>query len=282
MNRIAIIGMGAMGSAIGAALRSAGAEVTTYLGGRSPETRERTKALGIQEVDLASLVGADIILSIVPPAQALSVAHDVAGVMSRSTPSAFFVDCNAISPETMSAVANAFGDHIDRVFDGCIIGGPPKAGRNAPHLYISGGGENVVKALVSLGLDARPLASAIGAASALKMCYAGINKGLTGLAAAMLLAAAENGAQDAVMAEMNESQADLVAKLSNSVPDMYSKAHRWVAEMMEIAEFLGPESPAYSIFVGMGELYQQMAADRSGTGELAATLSQMLRAHSAA
>ncbi|MBW9113517.1 NAD(P)-dependent oxidoreductase [Rhizobium cauense] len=281
MTRIAVIGMGAMGSAVGAVLLSKGAEVVTILDGRSSETRARAAAIGIRSVDLATVVEADIILSIVPPAEAPSVAHQVADAMTGSISPAHFVDCNAISPETMSAVAHAFGGNLGRVLDGCIIGGPPKVGHAGPRLYVSGGGINVVDTLNGHGLDARLLQSGVGAASALKMCYAGINKGLTGLATAMLLAAAERGADEALMAEMNESQGDLLAKLSKSIPDMYPKAYRWVAEMKEIADFLGPENPAAEIFVGMEGVYRQMAADRSNDSELATTLSRMIeRKHS--
>jgi 3-hydroxyisobutyrate dehydrogenase-like beta-hydroxyacid dehydrogenase len=277
MTRIAVIGMGAMGSAVAEVLLAASAEVVTFLKGRSAETQRRAEAIGIRSVDLATVVQADIILSIVPPAEALTVAQQISTAMTGSTPSAFFVDCNAISPETMSEIANAFDDNIGRVFDGCIIGGPPKPGKPGPHVYISGGGNNVVDVLLEHGLDARPLDSAIGAASALKMCYAGINKGLIGLGTAMLLAAAESGADKALMAEMRESQSELVAKFAKGVPDMYPKAYRWVAEMKEIADFLGPENPASGIFIGMEGLFQQMAADRAEGGELAATLSDMLK-----
>jgi 3-hydroxyisobutyrate dehydrogenase-like beta-hydroxyacid dehydrogenase len=251
--------------------------VITYLEGRSPETKGRAEAIGVASVDMASIAKSDIVLSIVPPAEALVVARQVASAMAVSGSSAFFVDCNAVSPETMSAIANTFADNIGRVLDGCIIGGPPSVGKPGPHIYISGGGNNVVEALRQYGLDARPLDSAIGAASALKMCYAGINKGLIGLATAMLLAAAESGADEALMAELGESQFELLAKFTKGVPDMYPKAYRWVAEMKEIADFLGPENPASGIFLGMEGLYQQMAADRAAGGELAMALSAMLK-----
>lgn len=276
MKRIAVIGMGAMGSAVAETLFRSGAEVVTTLRGRSPQTRQRALAKGIKDVDLAVLVKADFILSIVPPAEALKVAQEVAEAMSQTTPPAFFVDCNAISPETMSEVANQFGTNIDRVFDGCIIGGPPQAGGSGPRFYISGGGNNIVDALVTYGTDARPLDNAIGAASSLKMCYAGISKGLIGLATTMLLAASEHGADTALMAELQESQADLLAKFSKGIPDMYPKAYRWVAEMKEIADFLGPDNPASNIFVGMEGLFKRMAADQADDGELSKTLSAML------
>lgn len=125
-------------------------------------------------------------------------------------------------------------------------------------------------------MDARVLDSGIGAASALKMCYAGINKGLVGLGTAMLLAAAKSGADKALMGELAESQSQLVRKFSKGIPDMYPKAYRWVAEMEEIAAFLGQDEPASSVFLGMSRLFQQIATDQAGRGVLASTLSEML------
>ncbi len=277
MTRIAVLGFGAMGSAVAETLSSSGAEVVTTLEGRSAETHQRAKAAGIRDVRLASIVDADIILSIVPPAVALGVARQLSEVMHVSNSSALYVDCNAVSPQTMAEIANTFGANQDRVFDGCIIGGPPKVGRSGPHIYVSSGGGAVVEMLSKHRLDVRLLDGGIGAASALKMCYAGINKGLIGLGTAMLLAAAESGADQALMDELRESQAELVAKFAKGIPDMYPKAHRWVAEMQEIASFLGPENPASSIFLGMEGVFERMAADRAETGKLAITMSDMLK-----
>lgn len=276
MRRIAVIGMGAMGSAVAKALLSSGAEIVTYLEGRSSGTRERAAAVGIREVDLTALVKAKIILSIVPPSQAIAVADLVATAMRASQSPAIFIDCNAISPQTMGSVAQAFDNTNAKVLDGCIIGGPPTAGNPGPRFYLSGGAEEIVPVLVEYGLDARALNSDIGAASALKMCYAGINKGLIGLGTSMLLAAAKNGADKALMAELSESQSQLVAKFAKGIPDMYPKAYRWVAEMDEIAAFLGVDDPAADIFSGMAGVFQRLATDRTGNSEIATTLSEML------
>lgn len=275
MRRIAVIGMGAMGSAVAKALLSSGAEIVTYLEGRSSGTRERAAAVGIREVDLTALVKAKIILSIVPPSQAIAVADLVATAMRASQSPAIFIDCNAISPQTMGSVAQAFDNTNAKVLDGCIIGGPPTANLG-PRFYLSGDAEEIVPILVEYGLDARALDSDIGAASALKMCYAGINKGLIGLGTSMLLAAAKNGADKALMAELSESQSQLVAKFAKGIPDMYPKAYRWIAEMDEIAAFLGADDPAADIFAGMAGVFQRLATDRTGNSEIATTLSQML------
>lgn len=108
------------------------------------------------------------------------------------------------------------------------------------------------------------------------MCYAGINKGMTGLSAAMLLAAVRNGAGQALKVELAESHAEHLQRLRHSIPDMYPKAYRWVAEMEEIAEFLGEDDPASLVFKGMAGIFGRIAADRAGGGDLTGILDAML------
>ena len=69
---VGLIGAGEMGSAIGARLRAGGARVVVALEGRSERTRSFATDAGLEDVgDLATmLVEADVILSIVPPAEA--------------------------------------------------------------------------------------------------------------------------------------------------------------------------------------------------------------------
>ncbi len=111
------------------------------------------------------------------------------------------------------------------------------------------------------------LEGGIGAASALKMCFGGINKGVVGLASALLLAADRHGAADALRAEMQRSMPDLFARYGRQIPDMVPKAYRWVAEMEEIAVFLGEHDPAGAqTFEGMAGLFAHVAADAEGDG----------------
>lgn len=93
------------------------------------------------------------------------------------------------------------------------------------------------------------------------MSFAGLNKGMTGLAAAMVLAAGRAGAAKALREELATSQPQVLARFSRTVPDMYPKAYRWVAEMHEIAAFLGDDPAARKIFEGMAELFARLAAD---------------------
>ncbi|GAC1040686.1 NAD(P)-dependent oxidoreductase [Rhizobium sp. No.120] len=272
---IAVIGAGAMGSAIGQRLVENGARVLTYLEGRSASTIERAKAAGMEPAGLDAIAASPLILSIVPPAEAIAVAEQIAGEMRRSGRKPTFLDCNAISPKTMAEVAAIFGGDCGVVLDGSIIGGPPKPGQKGPKLYVSGDTANDSGVLMDHGLQVRRIDGAIGAASALKMCYAGINKGVTGLGTAMLLAAIRSGADAALKRELQESLPDLDAKFVYGIPDMYPKAYRWVAEMEEISEFLGEDDPAALIFKGMAGLYRKMARDREKGGPLAGQLDKL-------
>jgi hypothetical protein len=52
---------------------------------------------------------------------------------------------------------------------------------------------------------------------------------------------------------------------------MSAKAYRWVAEMEEIAEFLGEDEAAATMFRGLSRLYERLAADyRGAKGEISA------------
>ncbi|MGV1789034.1 DUF1932 domain-containing protein [Rhizobium sp. A37_96] len=272
---IAVIGAGAMGSAIAGRLVENGARVVTYLEGRSASTIERAKAAGMEPVGLDAVAASRLVLSIVPPAEAVAVAEQIAVELRRTGRRTTFMDCNAISPRTMAEVAAIFGSDCGVVLDGSIIGGPPKPGQKGPKLYVSGDEANDSSVLVEHGLRVRRIEGSIGAASALKMCYAGINKGVTGLGTAMLLAAIHSGADESLKRELQESVPDLYAKLVHGIPDMYPKAYRWVAEMEEISDFLGKDDPAALIFRGMAGLYRKMAKDREDGGLLAGQLDEL-------
>ncbi|EJC83866.1 6-phosphogluconate dehydrogenase-like protein [Rhizobium leguminosarum bv. trifolii WSM2297] len=276
MPDIAIIGAGAMGSAVAKRLIVHGATVLTYLEGRSKETIARAKAAGMVPVGRPDLAKAALILSIVPPAEAIGVAELVAEISSGMHAPPPFIDLNAIAPKTMQALAARFEGSAVEVLDGAIIGGPPVPGKSGPTLYISGDSAERSALLENYGLKIRRLDGPLGAASALKMCYAGINKGFTGLGAAMLLAASRSGAAESLKAELAESLPDVDRKLSKSIPDMYPKAYRWVAEMQEIADFLGEDDPAAVIFRGMADVFSGLADDVDGSRALVGQLDEIL------
>ena len=58
---------------------------------------------------------------------------------------------------------------------------------------------------------------------------------------------------------------------------MYPKAYRWVAEMREIATFLGEDKAAAMIFEGAAQFYDQLAADIANEGQERDALDEFFR-----
>ncbi|MFO1085571.1 MAG: NAD(P)-binding domain-containing protein [Reyranellaceae bacterium] len=265
---VAVLGLGAMGSAVASRMVASGVDVVSVFEGRSAESRERAEAAGVRAGTWSDLENADVILSIVPPSEAPAVAATVADI-AASKPGRLFVDCNAVSPQTMQEIARLFTGTRDRVVDAGIIGGPPKAGARTV-IYTSGPDAEALSVLGDRGLDVRVVDGPIGAASALKMSYAGITKGLTALGAAMMLAATRADAAADLAQELRASQPQLLAWLIRSVPSMLPKAYRFDGEMSEIADFIGEPAAGSDIYEGMALLYRTIATDSMRSQNLTA------------
>jgi 3-hydroxyisobutyrate dehydrogenase-like beta-hydroxyacid dehydrogenase len=267
MTTIAILAAGAMGSARAARRTGNGADVLTLLDGRSAATRVRADAAGMTETDAPGLMRADLLLSIVPPADAEALAVSLAPVLAAATHKPVYVDCNAVNVETVRRIAGIVAATGAAFLDGAIIGLPPKPGTPGPRLHVSGDAVESARPLRDLGVDLRLNSGGIGAASGLKMAYAGINKGLTALAALMVLGAERAGAGEALRAELAETEPALLARFARGLPDMLPKAQRWVAEMHEIADFLGDDAAGRQVFAGAADLYARLSgADEAGDG----------------
>ena len=261
MLNVAIIAPGAMGAAVGQVLGQHGVEVRTWLAGRSAASTARAAAAGLIATDVDGIAACDIILSIVPPGEALALAERLAPALRPGT---LYADCNAVSPQTVQLVGGVIAATGARFVDAGIIGLPPSPGKTGPSFYASGPDAPDFAVLGAHGLVVKVLDGPIGAASGLKMSYAGITKGLTGLAAAMMLAATRFGAAPDLAAELASSQPNLLAGLTRSVPGMYSKAYRWVAEMEEIAAFAGGDAATRQIYTGLAALFEGLAQDQAG------------------
>ncbi len=267
---IAVMAMGAMGAAVGAQLVEHGASVVATLAGRSAASRDRADRAGMRDVSFETLVEQDMILSILPPDCALEFATKIAAQLSRTERRPVFVDCNAVSPATLARIEQVLAPTGARVVDACIIGSPPAAATSGPVFYACGPHAEQFGILNDFGLAVRVLDTPLGAASGLKMSYAGITKGLTGLAAAMIAAATRFGCADALKAELADSQPALLARFAHSLPDMLPKAYRWLGEMREIAMFAEADPATRQIFDGIALLYGQIAAaERDGSGDMA-------------
>jgi L-threonate 2-dehydrogenase len=283
---VAIVAAGAMGAGVGQRLSSHGVRVLTSLAGRGEATAVRARDAGMVAASDEEIAAADFILSILPPGDALALAQRFAPALAASNAKPVYVDCNAINPATVDRVATAIAPTGCPFVDAGIIGPPPpvvaprtrdgSVDVSGPRLYASGLAAVRFASLRPYGLDVRVLEGSPGAASALKMSYAGITKGTQAIGAAMMLAAMRAGSADALFAELSFSQKAMLAEFRQQLPKMPAKAYRWIAEMQEIAGFVAQDPAARALYEGAANFYQRMADDFAGDREAAAALTEFL------
>ncbi|KAK3337131.1 hypothetical protein B0T19DRAFT_437807 [Cercophora scortea] len=150
---IGIISLGDMGSGLAKLLVAHGYTVATNVFGRSQDTLIRAVRADVQllQSDVELIEACDVILSVVPPRDALATAQRIAdaAILSTRTTPVYFVDLNAVSPATCRTIAALFPsrlpssssspdaddadtDGIVRFIDGSILGGPPSKTNKPP------------------------------------------------------------------------------------------------------------------------------------------------------
>lgn len=264
---VAIQSPGDMGHGIGRLLAEGGYRAVSALEGRSKRTRDLAASAGMEDIGgLANLLSeADVILSIMRPDRALGFVEDLAGLAADHPGRPTVVDLNAVAPGTGRAAAETAAAAGLPFIDGGIIGGPPRAPANkSPRLYVSGPGASDLLVLNETGLDFRDLGERIGAASAIKMCYAALTKGLTAIGIHSMVTARKEGVDEALLAELGSSQKNLLTHLERGLPDMCPKAYRWVGEMEEISKTHVDGGLPGEMFIGAANIYRLVEASPLG------------------
>ena len=258
---VAILSPGDMGNAVGKMLIDHGLHVIAALNERSPRTRQLATQAGIEDVGtIAQLVQkAQIILSILVPAQAVVAAQAVATALRLHQGDLLYVDCNAIAPATVAEIATLINAAGGRFADAGIIGPPPR-NFDGTRIYASGDQAVELVGLRDYGLNIIDLGGDVGRASAFKMCYAALTKGTTALQTQLLTAAAAYGISAELAAEFTASQPQALTQMQRGLPGMAAKAHRWVGEMEEIAKTFAALGLTPDIFIGAAEIYRYVSS----------------------
>ena len=259
-NRNITVGLlhpGEMGVTVGATVVAGGTRVVWASEGRSALTESRALEVGLEDGGSLALVvrQSRVILSVVPPHGALALAQSVAALDFRG----LYVDGNAVSPETAREIGWVIESAGGRFVDGGIIG-PAARKRGTTRLYLSGSAAPEIAVLFNAGpMDAVVLDAPAGAASALKMAYAGWTKGSAALLAAIRAFAMAEGVDSALLDEWKISQPDAPARSERAFTDNARKAWRFVGEMEEIARSLAGANLPSGFHEGAREIYERLA-----------------------
>jgi 3-hydroxyisobutyrate dehydrogenase-like beta-hydroxyacid dehydrogenase len=225
---VGLLHPGEMGSAVGATLASRGETVIWASAGRSAATAERAQIAGLEDVGSVEELcrRSDVIISVCPPHAAAEVAEAAQGFPG------IYVDANAVSPATARSIQELVG----RCVDGGIIG-PPPAEQGTTRLYLSGReAVQVADLFAETTVDARVVSADVGAASAVKMAFAGWTKGSAALLLAIRALARAEGVEDTLLQEWRLSLPQLEDRSIAAARSAQNKGWRWIGEMEEIAQ----------------------------------------------
>jgi 3-hydroxyisobutyrate dehydrogenase-like beta-hydroxyacid dehydrogenase len=267
LQTVGILSPGDMGHAVGQVLREHGLRVITCLEGRSERTKTLAQQAQIEDVatyrDLVQ--EADLILSVMVPANAMQAAQRVAEALIETKASLIYADCNAIAPQTVTQIGEVIVEAGSHFVDASIIGPPPRK-QGSTRFYASGPQVDQFAGLSRFGLDVRIMGDQIGQASAIKMCYAALTKGLAALSLELLIAGEALGVTQLLHEELKSSQSMLYKRMEG-LTGVPTKSRRWVGEMEEIARTFEHVGLTPNILTGAADMYrfigQTHLADRA-------------------
>jgi 3-hydroxyisobutyrate dehydrogenase-like beta-hydroxyacid dehydrogenase len=180
---------------------------------------------------------ADAVLSIIPPTAAKLVAADFAAALRHTGCKPLFVDANAISPMAAQEVSEIIAPTGAPYLDACIVG-PALDVRGRCTFYVSGPQAQVFQDYLGKSLQTHILGNRIGPASAFKMVFSGLNKGLVALLYELTVAAQEFGFLDELLHRYTALLPGVMQALEWLVPTYPVHAARRADEMGELAETL--------------------------------------------
>lgn len=262
---IGLINPGSMGASVGAAAAGTGNRVLWASQGRGDATRKRAERAALEDCETVARMAreCEVIVSVCPP----HAAEDVAKEVASHGFSGVFVDGNAISPARTRRIAAVLETNGATLVDGGIVGGPAWQTGAGTRFYLSGErADEIAACFEGSPFNTAVLSGGIGAASALKMCYAANTKGGTALLAAILAVAEREG----VRADLEKQWGiDATRQNQRRVLGSTGRAWRFVGEMQEISATFADAGLPGGFHAAAAELYDRLS-DFKDTPELPA------------
>ncbi len=207
--RIAVLGLGQMGSGMALRLASSGLDVQGF--DLSPAARDAVARDGVvpAETPAAALDGCTVVLTSLPDPAAVRAAWLApGGVVDCAAPGALCIDLSTIDPTTMREVGAAATARGLDVLD-CPVSGSPKEARSGQLVLIAGGDDRTLEraqpVLALLGSSVQHTGG-VGTAKAVKIVNNMMSMGNVLVAAeAFALGEAAGVAADTLFAVLSQS-----------------------------------------------------------------------------
>ncbi len=228
--KIAVLGLGEVGSAFARDLLQQGIEVT----GWDPEPKDLPKGLNFAASNADAAKGADIILSANLASVATDIAKEVAAVLKAQQ---VFAEMNTTSPQLKKEVATIIASSGAKAVDVAIMAPVPPKGLATP-VYVSGDGATAFSdAMTPLGMPVTLIEGEAGNAARHKLVRSIAYKGIAAVVIECIEAARELDMEDYARAQLASLIAD-PAMIDRFIAGSKKHAVRRQHEMEAVKELL--------------------------------------------
>ncbi|MDC8103487.1 MULTISPECIES: NAD(P)-dependent oxidoreductase [Chryseobacterium] len=260
---IAILFPGDMGTQIARTLIKNKYTVITAGEGRSQVTLQNIKDSGIHDVNTLQNIAeqADIIISLANPEASPKVAENIIGHLKNTDNRPVFIDLNSNTPQIALSIEKMCSTGNIRFVNGAVMG----ASKDVPDqatFVVSGIWRNLFAEQFGGIFKIKDAGEKTEAASAYKLLFSMVNKGMNALFFETMIAASHYGILD----ELNESlQAFLPGTyqdLIKTTPTYPQHISRRIDEMKGLTDMLRSEGLPNTIAAGTAETFERV--DESG------------------
>jgi 3-hydroxyisobutyrate dehydrogenase-like beta-hydroxyacid dehydrogenase len=209
----------------------------------------------------------NVVISLVPPAAATSVATAYRELAHLAPASVIYVDANSIRPELAARMATDVGSKGGSFVDAAINGLAANL-ESSGTLFLSGGRAGEVARLFDGSIRVRTLGDEPGRASAMKMLLAGISKGISALMLELALVAQRHDMLDEMLEATALIYPDVAALAERMLPTYGRHAGRRATEMAELEQTVRTAGLEPCVVAAVRHLHDALAARFAGaTGD---------------
>lgn len=256
---IALLFPGDMGTQIAKELIRNNYNVTTAGEGRSQKTLQNIKDSGI--IDRGSLQSVveqtDIILSLSSPEASLELAKNTVSCLKNTNNHPIYIDLNSNTPEIALSIENLFSSINIRFINGAVMGASKDIPDNAT-LIVSGMYRNLFIDQFSEFFKVKDAGDKTEAASAYKLLFSMVNKGMNALFFETMTAAAHFGILDELNESLKEFLPGTYQDLVKTTPTYPQHIFRRIDEMKGLTEMLKNENLPNMVASGIAGTFERV------------------------
>lgn len=234
---IGILYPGDMGVAVAEILLKNNFQIITASEGRSSKTLENIRRAKLKDVlSLQNVVNeSDVILSINSPSKSVEIAAEVSRLMKQENLKKVFVDLNSNTPESSVGIYNLFASTNSIFINGAILGASKDIENNAVIIF-SGEHRKYIMQLFDGIFNTKDVGEKIESASAYKLLFSLVNKGINAVFFETMIAASHYGIIDELNDSLEKYLPGTYQDLSKTTPTYIDHIERRTHEMEGLVE----------------------------------------------